>query len=131
MVVNTISGEEEVALTLTIVVVAEDFLSVVDTTIITIITITTTIIDINSISLRLRSLMFHSQSPLPPPRLKLKSNSLQNLKNIKISFAQTGYLPIKLISIWKFRRLKGWNQSRKSLELIKTSTNIIKFIHQI
>ena len=97
MVVNTISGEEEVALTLTIVVVAEGFLSGVDTTIITIITITTTIIDINTISLRLRSLMFPSQSPLPLLRLRSKSNSLQNHKNIKISFALIGYLPIKLI----------------------------------
>jgi hypothetical protein len=114
MVVNIISGEEGVALTLTIVVVAEGFLSGVDTTIITIITITTTIIDINTISLRLRSLMFPSQSPLPPLRLRLKSNSLQNHKNIKISFALTGSLPIKLINIWKFRRLKDWNQSRKS-----------------
>ena len=70
MVVNTINGEEEVALTLTIVVVAEGFLSGVDTTIITIITITTTLIDINSISLRLRSPMFPSQSPLPPLRLR-------------------------------------------------------------
>lgn len=114
MVVNTINGEGEVALTLIIVVVVEAFLSGVDIIITTITTTITTIIDINSKSHRLRSLMFHSRSLLPPLKLKLKINLLQNHRNIKINFALTGYLPIKLQSIWSYRKLKDWNRNKKS-----------------
>lgn len=116
MVNSSISGEGEVALILIIVVVAEAFLSgvaITITTITTIITIITTIIDINNKSLRLRSLTFHNRSLLPL-KLRLKNNLHLNLRNIKTNFAQTGYLPIKLINTWSYRRLKGWNRSKKS-----------------
>ncbi len=98
---------------LTLTIEGEAFLSGVAITITIIITTIITTIDINNKNHRLRLLMYLSRSLLPL-KLRLKNNLHQNLRNIKTNFAQTGYLPIKLINTWSYRRLKGWNRSKKS-----------------